>query len=1051
MAAIELYFYEQEVKKTNEKRYRKLPEDLPESLRFAHLNPKVAAYLASKERQQKQDEDVRTDTGKKGILAEANLLLPQARTRIGSSLSNEEDSQKYLFEVTRASAASVLQQLACFLYSYENLVSIVPKSLEYQLMTSFKDLTADVVILPREWQTVEAKESYYSQVKESPSEDESNDGDGRSVKPGKENSVEQPKKVKRSVGSKAGQSEQSEDEKEIKQHAPLKRSDSRMSIMSPSKSKLDVRGSINKTSREHKGSVAGSTVGHSPNPKKGRDDPFSSIAETPSDLRSIGNVGQSSYYTVMQFQLSSKVCEDKGWIIQPGETEAGDESTVLEHCIQILQETMRAAKLQKTQDINQGYDKEVVLRYYADAKKDKIKKQPPDKDLPVHKGGKPKFPSMHHDHTEGRKLSLVTHIDGSTVAYYLSGRPSVIRSASGFGRPGFYTIVYEDGLDSKILACFTPSGKGVCYHTNGVVRFLATDKGGHLADKNGKIIRWWKWPLGAMKLSTPVNIQIHNNIGIRCSARSQMMLVFSCHKETSKFDISPVPGAVESKPGDENEQLLTSLTFSSRAAKDLRRIFAPKKQKPKPKKKPLKGPLSEIQKMFPEKVQYEIESDHDLIRLQRKARMLVEDWLEHYQIAIGFKLAGMTLLRESPGFTSRRRISQSAKLTQASVNLRRYNLGLDSMDMEKTRAPSAPAAPNNLLLSSDIQLLSDNGRNVLSHNVTFEKEDGGGDQSGPEISASTAALLHRLSESAGKRSYRSKTAGSSQSCSRQGAQSSFSARATLADRSHCPITVRQQFLGYEAPHCRCSRHYIPYIMDIEFDEFIQKEASDSQIIVISIVSSLYPNANNAEKMLDEIYRVQNRNRTRPCIQSRSDAYRILKYDINTASQGSDHTHPLLLIRHNIVPGMFLMYADGRLMFCDHIFNGYGNARKDFVKQIMKCRLDSIQGFCLPKDFRFSPGQGRSGPRSAWGGEIGGTGVDKYGSPGTSLDSALIPIHRSHSTSTCDSKEVALANVKGVDVAAKFISMSLNSTGFQNSEDYDHAISSSVTPAQTPVT
>lgn len=49
---------------------------------------------------------------------------------------------------------------------------------------------------------------------------------------------------------------------------------------------------------------------------------------------------------------------------------------------------------------------------------------------------------------------------------------------------------------------------------------------------------------------------------------------------------------------------------------------------------------------------------------------------------------------------------------------------------------------------------------------------------------------------------------------------------------------------------------------------------------------------------------------------------------------------------------FQMYADGRLMFCDHIFNGYGNARKDFMKQIMKCRLDSIQGFCLPKDFRF---------------------------------------------------------------------------------------------------
>lgn len=254
MAAIELYFYQQQSTKTIEKRYRKLPEDLPESLRFAHLNPKVAALLASKERQQKQDEEVRTDTGKKGILSEANMLLPQSRTRIESLVSNEEDSQRYLFEVTKASAALVLQQLAGFLYSFENIVSIVPKSLEYHLITSFKDLIAGVEILPREWQTFEAKELFYSQVKDTPSDDESNEGDGRNVKPGKENVVEQLKKPKRSVGSKAGQSEQSEDEKEMKQLAPPKRSDSRLSVMSPTKSKLDVRASANKASREHKGS-----------------------------------------------------------------------------------------------------------------------------------------------------------------------------------------------------------------------------------------------------------------------------------------------------------------------------------------------------------------------------------------------------------------------------------------------------------------------------------------------------------------------------------------------------------------------------------------------------------------------------------------------------------------------------------------------------------------------------------------------------------------------------------------------------------------------------
>jgi hypothetical protein len=28
-----------------------------------------------------------------------------------------------------------------------------------------------------------------------------------------------------------------------------------------------------------------------------------------------------------------------------------------------------------------------------------------------------------------------------------------------------------------------------------------------------------------------------------------------------------------------------------------------------------------------------------------------------------------------------------------------------------------------------------------------------------------------------------------------------------------------------------------------------------------------------------------------------------------------------------------MYIGGKLLFADHIFNGYGNARKDFLKQV----------------------------------------------------------------------------------------------------------------------
>ena len=45
-----------------------------------------------------------------------------------------------------------------------------------------------------------------------------------------------------------------------------------------------------------------------------------------------------------------------------------------------------------------------------------------------------------------------------------------------------------------------------------------------------------------------------------------------------------------------------------------------------------------------------------------------------------------------------------------------------------------------------------------------------------------------------------------------------------------------------------------------------------------------------------------------------------------------------------------------------------------VFQIMRTRKDALEGKALPSDFRLSPTRGRSGPRAAWGGEIGGVKI-----------------------------------------------------------------------------
>lgn len=126
-------------------------------------------------------------------------------------------------------------------------------------------------------------------------------------------------------------------------------------------------------------------------------------------------------------------------------------------------------------------------------------------------------------------------------------------------------------------------------------------------------------------------------------------------------------------------------------------------------------------------------------------------------------------------------------------------------------------------------------------------------------------------------------------------------------------------------------------------------------------------------MVAQLYEAYNKSRARPCTQSALDDVRFLFYDIETASNGSNHVNPLLVQRHNVIPGMvmvsifrsekkqsifiscgfeFKIYENGKLIFCDHIFNGYGCSLSDFVKQLNQSKEDAKNGKFLPYNFRF---------------------------------------------------------------------------------------------------
>ncbi|XP_076447540.1 uncharacterized protein LOC143284598 isoform X2 [Babylonia areolata] len=1018
----DVFFFQQAKYRTAPRRFRKLPEDLPESLKFAHLNPKVAAYLASKEKQ-KQEEDLFGDgLGKKSLMPEINQAFMSIKNRLDSSLSNDEDSQRYLFEEARVNAGTVLMQLAKIIYTYDDIASHIPKSLEYQLMCGVKELTTDVIIVPREWQTFAMKEAHAKMLASAAdgNSDEEDAGpnsygdEGRSTRaPSIVSTVMEtgppPRGGKKRVIAKGGQGlpeivEDGEKTDTSTDQPRGRRNDSRMSISSRTAQRRDRGRSMDKTSGP------GSVTGRSPGMRRGMHDYelMSALTETPSDNRSTAMANPSYYVSMISFQLSSKVCEEKGWIVQKGREEELAKEAVYDWCVQTLQQAHKLINDQKAQEKEMGYDQAVQVRYYGDTRKEtllKYRKSPVKATAStVAKGGKPKIPSMYDDQNEGKQLMLAGHLDGTAVAYYPSGRPAVIASAAGFGRSGFYTVAYEDDLDMKMLACFTPSGHGVCYHGNGNIRFVANSKGGHLAEWNGTIERRWKWSPGGVKITTPVGFQLNSNLAFRCVSESHMVLLFSCAKETARFPVAASQSEPSPRSGEETEQLLTNFTFSSRAARDLLRLFAPKSKSHKSKgrkKDKLNRQLAELVKSVDsqEKSLYDIEADKELARLQRKSRQLIDDWMEHYRIAIGLSSPHLHAMPESPR-VRRRRQTQSAKPWDGDKIERRGTLGLEQKEVtiNVMRAPSAPSAARKSQRGNSARSsVPSPTRSTVSLTVKFDRTADGGqaEEEGVGVGEDSKDLttsvvsLSKFSESS---NLRSRSAGNlSKPVSRQGTTMSLPDREFLPSLTLCPAALRQMALNEGRPSCRCSRHTIPTITDVEYERYINKECPRSQLQIIMVHSSLFPNTNPAESMVNHIHANQNRNRTRPCLQSRNDPFRIFRYDINMAAEDSDHTQPLLLTRHNVVPGMFLIYGDSRLLFCDHILNGYGYTQRDFKKQISKCRVDFLHGQSLPNDFRFSPSKGRHGLRAAWGGDIGGTGVDRFGAPGTTLSRSLTDI------------------------------------------------------------
>ena len=153
-----VFFFSQTKEYSNKRRFRKLHEELPECLVHAHLNPKLAAYFASKEKH-KQENIFGDGLGKQSLIPEINQAFLSIKNCLNSYLPNDKDSQRFLYDETRVNASNILTQLSQIIYKYKDIASHIPKSLEYRLMFGVKELTLDVIFVSREWQTCSTKDT----------------------------------------------------------------------------------------------------------------------------------------------------------------------------------------------------------------------------------------------------------------------------------------------------------------------------------------------------------------------------------------------------------------------------------------------------------------------------------------------------------------------------------------------------------------------------------------------------------------------------------------------------------------------------------------------------------------------------------------------------------------------------------------------------------------------------------------------------------------------------------------------------------------------------
>eukprot|EP00043_Microstomoeca_roanoka_P012157 m.116779 g.116779 ORF g.116779 m.116779 type:complete len:1394 (-) comp15411_c0_seq1:636-4817(-) len=163
----------------------------------------------------------------------------------------------------------------------------------------------------------------------------------------------------------------------------------------------------------------------------------------------------------------------------------------------------------------------------------------------------------------------------------------------------------------------------------------------------------------------------------------------------------------------------------------------------------------------------------------------------------------------------------------------------------------------------------------------------------------------------------------------------------------CPSAMAARLVDASSPYrptCNCSKSSLPELLDPCFDKFLS-EVPSNDLIVVGILRPGNMGSDRLQAAMTQLYRKSVEYNRFPCQFTKTGVTRFVRYTLPGLEENR-----LLQGRHNVTPGLVLVYFNSRLVFLNRTILGRAVTATRLAEQLLACRDAATNNQFLPRNF-----------------------------------------------------------------------------------------------------